>query len=552
MTDELLHQEKLLGMVVDGSLTRGVEVRLDPSRSVEEIKIGTFATIQGETQRFFGVVTEISLGSSDPSLKHTPPDVQDPFIAQVISGTAAYGTITVLPQLIMPAILGSLDAPQTAKTIPAHFARVFSASQRDVELVFGEEDARHFYIGNPLDMEAKVCLNLDELIKRSVGVFGKSGTGKTFLTRLLLMGMLQRDLASTLVFDMHSEYGWQGSREDGTFVKGLKQLSGSKVAVFTLDEESSRRRNAQWDETVLIGYRDIEPEDVELLRETLNLSEVAAQAAHSLRLELGEEWLQRFLNMKGEEILELARQNVAHQQSLNALHRQLSRLNRYGFLREEVPQDSVQRILDQLDRGKHVVLEFGQYGRDLTAYILVTNLLTRRIHERYVRRMEEAEGGRGGQPRPLVITIEEAHKFLNPGVASQTIFGTIAREMRKYNVTLMVIDQRPGSIDSEVMSQIGTKLTCLLDSDRDIDAVLAGTPGSRELRAVLSRLESRQQALIFGHAVPLPVVIKTREYGSSTSYADLARPAQYSRTDEPTEAQQRLEQEINDLFPQDN
>jgi len=120
-----------------------------------------------------------------------------------------------------------------------------------------------------------------------------------------------------------------------------------------------------------------------------------------------------------------------------------------------------------------------------------------------------------------VITIEEAHKFLNPEVASQTIFGRIAREMRKYNVTLLVIDQRPSGIDDEVMSQIGTKITCLLDNERDIDSVLAGVSGKSELKSVLSRLESRQQALIFGHAVPMPVVIRTREYGSAESYKDL-------------------------------
>ena len=74
-----------------------------------------------------------------------------------------------------------------------------------------------------------------------------------------------------------------------------------------------------------------------------------------------------------------------------------------------------------------------------------------------------------------------------PSVASHTIFGTIARELRKYNVTLMVIDQRPSAIDAEVMSQLGTRLTCLLDNDRDIEAVLSGTSGSRQLRTVLSR-----------------------------------------------------------------
>ena len=134
---------------------------------------------------------------------------------------------------------------------------------------------------------------------------------------------------------------------------------------------------------------------------------------------------------------------------------------------------------------------------------------------------EQASDDPSRQPRPLVITIEEAHKFLTPSVADQTIFGTIAREDRKYNVTLMVVDQRPSGIDEEVMSQLGTKITCLLDSERDVDSVLTGRSGSRKLRDVLSRLESKQQALAFGHALPMPVVIRTRNYGSLESYKEL-------------------------------
>ena len=60
---------------------------------------------------------------------------------------------------------------------------------------------------------------------------------------------------------------------------------------------------------------------------------------------------------------------------------------------------------------------------------------------------------------------------------------------------------------------IGTRFSCLLDNERDIDAVLSGTTGSRQLRSVLARLESKQQALFFGHALPLPVVVRIREYG---------------------------------------
>ena len=93
--------------------------------------------------------------------------------------------------------------------------------------------------------------------------------------------------------------------------------------------------------------------------------------------------------------------------------------------------------------------------------------------------------------------------------------------MRKYNVTLLVIAQRPSGIDDEVMSQIGTKLACLLDNERDIDAIFSGVAGSRELRSVLRKLNSKQQALIFGHSVPMPVVVRVRDFGTEESYRTL-------------------------------
>jgi DNA helicase HerA-like ATPase len=113
--------------------------------------------------------------------------------------------------------------------------------------------------------------------------------------------------------------------------------------------------------------------------------------------------------------------------------------------------------------------------------------------------------------------------------------------MRKYNVSLLVIDQRPSGIDEEVMSQIGTKITCLLDNERDIESVLTGTSGKNELKGVLSRLDSKQQALIFGHAVPMPVVVKTREYGSPQSYKELGfRDA--------AELKKKADRDLKDLF----
>ena len=538
-----------LGMVVSGSLTEGMEVRLDASTSIEDIKVGTFVNIQGQRMRFFGVVTEVALKAMDQTMISSPPDVSNPFIAKVISGTAAYGTITVEPMLTIGGSdsIAGIDGPQPAKTVPPHFSAVGTATDDDIRIVFGEEDENHFYIGNPLDMETRLCLNIEELVKRSNGVFGKSGTGKTFLTRLLLLGILQNGTASNLVFDMHGEYGWKGTSEsDNREVKGLKQLFPSRVAVFSLDEESSRRRGLSPDYVVRIGYEEIDPEDVQMLRDTLNLSEVAADAAHALQRKFGRrKWLKSFLDMPtGSDVGELAQELNVNERALSTLHSRLARLERYQFMDENTGHDSVNQILNYIERGMHVVLEFGRYGSDLAAYILVANLLTRRIYDRYQTLTEKAMGDQSERPRPLVITVEEAHKFLSPAIADQTIFGTIAREMRKYNVTLLVVDQRPSGIDDEVMSQIGTKLTCLLDNERDIDAVLTGVSGSRKLRSVLARLESKQQALVFGHAVPMPVVVKTRDYGSAESYRE------FGFRDE-AELKAQVEQDIADLFGPD-
>ena len=531
-----------LGIVTSGSLNKGVEARLDGSASVEDIAVGRYVTIEGKKRRFFGMITDISLGVIDQKLTVTPPDVSDPFIAEVLAGTSTYGTLHISPYLTIGGDAASLtEGPQPVKTIPSHFSPVNSASQQDVELVFGKEDEKRFWIGNPLDMETKLCLDMERLVERSSGVFGKSGTGKTFFTRQLLIGMLQKSKAVNLIFDMHSEYGWEGSSEQGLKVKALKQLFPAKVAVFTLDEESSKRRGVLTDFIVRIGYDEIEPADMALLRQTLNLTEPAIGAVYQFRERFGKNWLEKATNLgNSDETRELLKELNIHESTFQNLQRGLAIIKRLPFIEPHAPADAVTHILDHLNRGTSVVLEFGRCN-DITAYVLVANLLTRRIYARYREKTEKAMAENSTGPQPLVITIEEAHKFLNPEVASQTIFGTIAREMRKYNATLLVIDQRPSGIDDEVMSQVGTKATFLLDNERDIDSVLSGVSGKSELKSVLSKLASKQQALIFGHAVPMPVAFQPREYGSAESYKDLI-------PNRGTEAAKQAEQDIEELW----
>jgi uncharacterized protein len=521
-----------LGVVIGGSLNKGLDVKLDLGTNVEDLAVGRYVVVRGISKRFFCMVTDIVLDSTNSALRSDPPDLSDDFMREVYIGTAAFGTIHVAPML---SIDNETTEPKPVKTIPGHFMPVELANEQDVNDVFGADDPTHFNVGSPLELEhTTVHLDLKRLVERSSGVFGKSGTGKSFLTRMIMAGVIQKRQAVSLIFDMHNDYGWEATDERGPKVKGLRQLFPTQVSIFTLDEESSRRRNAKYDYVVRIGYNEIEPEDLATLKTTMDLTDSMIDAAYTLRKKWGESWIVRLLNASADEIDHVVENSNISSASLSALSRRMQRFERFAFLeKEEAVGNSAAKILEYIEAGKSVVLEFGRYGSALEAYILVANYLTRRIHSSYVERIEKALGDASQTPPQLLIVIEEAHKFLDPLIARQTIFGTIARELRKYNVTLLIVDQRPSGIDEEVMSQIGTRITALLDNERDISAVLTGISGAGGLRDVLARLDTKQQAIIMGHAVPMPVVVKTRSYDS-----DLYSALGYTGDEPPAERQE--------------
>lgn len=515
-----------LGHIVSGSLTDGFMMRIQPDIPLEEIKTGKFVTVVGKQHTFFSLITDLSLQVSHPDILLFPPTEEETLLHAVLKQKDIYATACLKPMLM-------LDAQQTTrpvKTIPYHFAPVYEANKEDVALIFGSEDEpskRYFNIGSPLDMSTPVCLDMERLTERSNGIFGKTGTGKTFLTRLVLAGLIKQDKAVNLIFDMHSEYGLQARKEGKghSFVKGLKTLFPDKVAIFSLDPASTRRRGGNPDVEVTIPYHAIQVEDVLSLQQELNLHSTALEAAYLIAGTYKHHWLQALLS-HGDDLKAFAESIGAHPESIAALYRKLKRIERLPFFYPQQSQQQqsssvIDQMLEYINRGISIVLEFGNFTSTF-CYLLVANILARRIHAAFVAKTETFLGSQKAEDEPtkLMITIEEAHKFLNPHCAKQTIFGVIAREMRKYYVSLLVVDQRPSAIDQEVISQIGTKIVAQLNDEKDIQAVLTGVNGAQHLRTILASLDSKKQALLMGHALAMPVVVQTREY-DDTFYRDM-------------------------------
>lgn len=512
-----------LGYIVSGSLSNGLVMHLDRA-CLEQIKSGKFVSIQGSDGSFFSLVTDIELNAKNPELTLFPPQVDEKLFAHLVRAHYLAARVILKP-LVM---LDHNGVVRPVKTVPSHFAPVFEASEDEIIAIFGREESEHsrfFAVGNPIDMHTPVCLDLEAFVERSSGIFGKTGTGKTFTTRLVLAGLIKHEKAVCVVFDMHNEYGLQ-ARNEGTsrhFVKGLKTLFPDKVAIFSLDPASTLRRGVSPDVVVTIPYQAIYVQDIVSLHHELNLHPTACEAASLLSARYKKAWLSELLSSGGR-LKELAETVGAHPESIAALYRKLRQIERLPCFISDDRDDShvITKMMEFLERGISIIVEFGTFASTF-CYLLLANIITRHIHALYTAKTELFLGNHSpaSEPKKLVLVIEEAHKFLNPHAASQTIFGTIAREMRKYYVSLLVIDQRPSGIEPEVLSQIGTKIVAQLHDENDISAVLGGVHNASQLRTVLSTLDSKKQALLLGHAVALPIVVETRAYDEKF-YAEIA------------------------------
>jgi DNA helicase HerA-like ATPase len=411
------------------------------------------------------------------------------------------------------------------KTVPSHHSSVRMATEGDIAEIF----KGNFVIGYTREQEHPVRIDLAKFVQRSAGIFGATGTGKSFLTRIVLAGLIHYDAASVLVLDMHNEYGFNDTASDtGQTVTGLKTGFGSKVQVVALGAGSTIRTN-QPDFHLEIAMRDIMPADIELLTRELNLRETTPSTLHALVTSFGPSWFARFKAMNREEVeIEDERgkiKRVPHPDSVAAwanangvnvmaaegLHDKLRRLFDKPYIVDQPAVDSVAEIIKMLEAKKHVVLSFGDFESDLD-YLLVSNLLTRRIKDTWEKRVNAFRTHGKSEPRQLIVVLEEAHKLLNREMAGQTTFNTIAREMRKYYVTLLIIDQRPSQIYDEVMSQLGTRISGWLGDDDDIRAVLSGLSGRESLRGMLARLQPKEEVLLLGWGVPMPLPVKSRRY----------------------------------------
>lgn len=425
---------------------------------------------------------------------------------------------------------------------PVHFA-----TPEQLTAIFPEPGSEHLRLGRLAASEnVPLCVDSSRFVVRHAAIVGSTGSGKTSAVASLLQGFVRGgwEAANIVVIDPHGEYGQ--ALAEAACVKSVLAPgeSGLSVPFWALAAKDVLRVFGvsanpmfmdRYTELVTTARRKFVAEAI-----WLDLEEAAVTADTPVPFDIREVWhkLDSENNETvasssdgGEPCVEVKGSSAelrptkykaygpgstppnkgpyhsAYGTSPDQLRRGLLDPQLRFFRGPEGTPDGddplVRVVQDWLGRDSAVsVLDFS--GVPSVAADLAVGLVLDLIFEVAVRSERDTVGI--GRPRPVLVVLEEAHRYLG-GEASDLTRNSanrIAREGRKYGVGLLLVTQRPSELPDTALAQCGTILALRLSNAEDQGTIRASLPDMISgLASVLPSLRTGE-GIVSGESVVLP------------------------------------------------
>lgn len=551
-------KENTLGKVIGGSVNKGVKAYLEDSESIEHYPIGALITIKGQEHKYLALIVDAGITSSEDVIGNLMGSNIPQYIRNIVTKACESTVRRQWVELALVAQATSGNDARSADTMPSFYSNLTETRAEEIEAFFGHEDQeKKWNIGipkTPKRVSVEIPVDVEKLVELSFGIFGKSGTGKTFLGNILagyivLYDLMLRKTSPTskrikmLIFDMHSEYALELKDNMGNVIAdGAAKIFSNIFKKYTPDEELAKNRGL---ELLKINYNELSIDDFRLIAPIFGVSETflnhLPKYASIIRkkIKLNEYWvwgllldeyteeelrrndegklvLKNVLEKAGvrnaeqlrEKIIKIIREKLGHgpEQAFISQTSKLKRMLRYPYTcHEDIISDIVDNLLS--DEGYNITISLGKFEKETPLYMIIANLIAKRLRQKIIEKSEKGEELR----TKIVIFLEEAHNFLSRDAYMQSPFGDVAREMRKKGVILCVIDQRPSELDPDVISMLWTNFVFALTNRNDIEAALLGAPKVELFKKVIPIL-SKREVLVYGEAIRFPIIIKVKDY----------------------------------------
>src|SRR5256886_4212067 len=243
-----------IGEIVAASVIDGLIAKLQ-LHNPEELRIAYPVIVEGARYDFYCLVEDVInepsdiadqlAGSSISDVIVPPPETHEGY-----GGPIFYSKTKLRMTQLVDRDTKKLSEPQK---IPPYFSACRHATREDVERIYEVTETSATF-GTITGVEPfHVQLDMKKLVEKPFAIFGRTGTGKSILNKLVCAGILSRDVGSVLIFDMHGEYG-VFSATDNT--EGLKFFFPGKVEILSLDPKNKEAR------PFVLDPREITPEDL--------------------------------------------------------------------------------------------------------------------------------------------------------------------------------------------------------------------------------------------------------------------------------------------------
>ncbi|MFN8441645.1 MAG: ATP-binding protein [Caldilineaceae bacterium] len=363
----------------------------------------------------------------------------------------------------------------------------------------------------------KVALDVKGFTSTHLAIIASTGSGKSYLAGVLLEElMMPHNRAAVLIIDPHGEYGTlQEMMNHPAFRAGNYK---PRVRVFQPDTVRVRI------DTLTIGdLRYLLPNLTDKMQ--YQLSRAYAFAQRSFKGGYNLEQLmyavrQTAEGKKGEDEEEEDPTTGALIWRLNSILRNSRIFN-----------DTENLELGELFApGQCTVLQLNEVDQREQQVIAAT--LLRRV---YTARIDTSKGKvtRGDKtyiPFPVFCLMEEAHNYApaNADAVTTEILKTVLSEGRKFGVSIGLITQRPGKLDSDVLSQCMTQCIMRITNPIDQDKIASSVESvGRDLLQELSSL-SKGQVIVSGASVNTPVMLRVRQRLTKHGGQDIDAPAEWA------------------------
>ncbi len=552
---------KEIGNVISADYNEGVVALLNKYSLTENVSVNSLVIIRGSSRNYLGLMSDIFLSSNTSDVTSLlryyntskNRNIRDKLMIKTKESLSNLEKLNTNIHII-PLAQTNGEEIEDVDTIPSFFSQVVTPVSEEIKTFYGIPDNQRYwglgYPKSPLkneNIETIIPIDINTLLRGSFGIFGKTGTGKTVLGNIicgfLILANKLKSLdkeVKLLIFDMHSEYGLKIKDMKGEdYAEGVGLAFKNEFLRYSADKALAKEHIL---EELKISVIDLDEADIISLKEELDLSESFISYLHEFRIILNEiiekEYVEKYNSFpelkdkkskawilyltgyfdkyeKQREILENKISKTINERlgpgaigALRAGKAKISSIMNYDYIEYFTEKDSVNEIVNEiLDGQRSVIISLGRYGDDSRANILIANLVSKRLWKTIINRIMN----RKEIKYKVLIFIEEAHKFLSPSLYYKTPFGNIARELRKRGVFLCIIDQTPSQISEEILAMLWNFFILTLTDEKDIKSATFALKKSELFSPVVSYLK-RQEALVYGEAVKIPVVIKIREY----------------------------------------